>query len=408
MINFLRRNETLTILCIQTVIMMLGMGLVSPILPQYARSFGVSITMVGLLITGFGVARLIVNIPVAGVADRWGRRFLLIAGPLLQAVASVACGLAGQYWQLLVFRVIQGIGSAMFATTAMITLADISSSTNRGRIMSLHQGSLLLGTGLGPTLGGFIAEYYGLQAPFFVLAILSILAALWAYLRIPETRQVLKRETTPKGESNPTLTTSTSGLKTLLRDFNFILISILSFGLFFMRTGSRNQILPLLATDRLGLGPSQIGLAMTTISIFNFIILFFCGRLSDRFGRKILITPGVILSAASLAMLSQTYSYWFLILTCVTWGIGTGISGPLPAAYLADITVGKNYSKAMGLYRTISDLGFVTGPILLGWLADTRGYSFSLLFNSIFLLLAVIIFQILAKEPSQINKQPTK
>ena len=107
-------------------------------------------------------------------------------------------------------------------------------------------------------------------------------------------------------------------------------------------------------------------------------------------------------------MLSQTYSYWFLILTCIIWGIGTGISGPLPAAYLADITPRENYSKAMGLYRTISDFGFVAGPVILGWLADTRGYSFALLFNSFFLLLAVITFQILAKEPSKIYRHPTK
>jgi DHA1 family multidrug resistance protein-like MFS transporter len=407
-INFLRRNETLTVLCVQVTTMMLGMGLVSPILPQYARSFGVSITMVGLLITGFGVARIVVDIPVAGLTERWGRRSLLIAGPLIQAVGSVACGLASNYWQLLAFRFIQGVGSATFTTAAMIMLADISSPTNRGRIMSLYQGSMLLGSGLGPTLGGFVAQYFGLQAPFFALAILSLLATIWAYLRIPETRQVLERQATPKSDSTPALGTSVTGLKTLLRDPNFITISSVSFGLFFMRTGSRSELLPLLASDRLGSSPSQIGLAMTIISIFNFIILFVCGRLSDRFGRKILITPGVILSAASMVMLSQTCSYWFLILTCVIWGIGTGISGPLPAAYLADITPRENYSSAMGLYRTISDLGFVTGPILLGWLADMKGYIFPLLFNSLFLLVAVIVFQALAKEPSRIQRYPTR
>ena len=106
-------------------------------------------------------------------------------------------------------------------------------------------------------------------------------------------------------------------------------------------------------------------------------------------------------------MLSQTYSYSFLILTCVIWGIGTGISAPLTSAYVADISVRENYSSSMGLFRAISDFGIVIGPILLGWLADMKGYSFSLIFNSVFFLLVVIIFQVAAKEPSRIQKAPT-
>jgi DHA1 family multidrug resistance protein-like MFS transporter len=404
MTSYFKKNETLVLLCVQTVIMMLGMGVISPILPQYAQSFGVNITMVGLLISGFGVARIIIDIPAASMTDRFGRRNVIIAGTVLQAVSSLGCGLAANYWQLLSFRLVQGIGSAAFTTTAMIVLADISSPADRGRIMSFYQGSLLIGAGLGPTLGGFVAQYFGLRAPFFALTVFSMIAVIWAYWRIPETKQVAERPTTAVFDINRTSHISPSGLVALLRNVNFVAISIVSFGLFFMRTGSQNQILPLLASDRLGASTGQIGIAMTVISIFNFIILFACGRLSDRFGRKILITPGVMVSVISLAMLSQAHSYWFLILTSILWGIGTGISGPLPTAYVADITPRENYSTGMGLYRAVSDLGFVTGPILLGWLADTKGYSFSLLFNSVFLLLAIIIFQSLSKEPSQITR----
>jgi DHA1 family multidrug resistance protein-like MFS transporter len=409
-INFLRRNETLTILCIQVALVMLGLGLVSPILPQYGQSFGVSITMVGFIITIYGIARIIVDIPTANLTEKLGRRPILITGPLIQAVGSVACGLAGSYWQLIIFRFIQGVGSAALTTSAMIMLADISSSENRGRIMSFYQGSMLLGSGLGPTLGGFVAQYFGLRAPFFALATLSLVSTVWAYLRIPETRQVLEQQAAPqnKNDINPSSGTSATGLKALLQNLNFMTISIVSFALFFMRTGSRSELLPLLASDRLGLSSGQIGIAMTMISVFNFLILFVCGTLSDRFGRKILITPGVILSAASIAMLSLAGSYWFLILTCIIWGIGTGISGPLPAAYVADVIPRGSYSYGMGLYRAIGDLGFVTGPIILGWIADIKGYNFALWFNSLFLLLAIIIFQLLAKEPSRTRRQPAE
>jgi len=170
--NKLQQNEILLILCIEVVLMMLGIGLVSPILPQYACTFGVNITMVGLLITAFGVARILVDIPAGKLTNRWGRRPVLIVGPLIQAVSSIGCGLATHYGMLLCFRFIQGIGSAMYTTAALVMLADISTSANRGRLMSYYQGSLLLGSGLGPTMGGLIAQHFGLAAPFLFMQFL--------------------------------------------------------------------------------------------------------------------------------------------------------------------------------------------------------------------------------------------
>jgi MFS family permease len=192
---------------------------------------------------------------------------------------------------------------------------------------------------------------------------------------------------------------SPRGLRVLLRDPNFILVSMVTFGIFFTRQGAQNQILPLLGADRLSLREGQIGLALTLAAIIQFITIFVAGRLSDRFGRKAVITPGCLIAAASLVMLAQSYSYHFLLLTCLVMGLGIGISGPTPSAYVADIIPRESYGTAMGTYRAISDLGFVIGPVLLGWLADVKGFSFSLLFNSLFLLLIVLIFQLRAKEP---------
>ena len=396
-----RENKTLAILCIEVTFVMMGIGLVSPILPQYARTFGVNITMVGLLITVFGVARILVDIPAGRLTDSLGRRPVLISGPLILAAGSIGCGLASNYWMLLGFRFIQGIGSAMYTTAAMVMLADISTPANRGRVMSFYQGSLLLGAGLGPTVGGFIAEYFGLAAPFFAFALFALLASLWAYLRLSETHPALfaQAAAVAADNSDPLPAASSKGLMVLLRDLNFLLISMITFGIFFMRTGAQNQILPLLGADRLGLSEGQIGLALTLVAIIQFVTIFAAGSLSDRFGRKAVITAGCIIAAASLLMLGQSYSYRFFLLSCLAMGLGIGISGPTPSAYVADIIPRENYSIGMGTYRAISDLGFVIGPILLGWLADVRGFGFSLLFNSLFLFLSVLIFQFVAKEP---------
>jgi len=199
-------------------------------------------------------------------------------------------------------------------------------------------------------------------------------------------------------DSDPSLAPSRRGLSAVLKDPNFILISILTFGIFFMRQGSQNVILPLLGAERLSLGEGQIGLALTLIAVMQFVAIFPAGRLSDNLGRKAVITPGCLVAAASLIMLAQSYNYWFFLLTCLVMGIGIGIAGPTPSAYVADIVPRENYGIAMGTYRAISDLGFVIGPVLLGWLADIKDFRFALLFNSVFIFIIVIIFQLRAKE----------
>jgi MFS family permease len=168
-----------------------------------------------------------------------------------------------------------------------------------------------------------------------------------------------------------------------------------------MRQGAQNVILPLLGAEHFGLNPGKIGFALTLVAIMQFIAIFPAGRLSDRFGRKAVITPGCLIAAASLVMLAQSYSYQFLLLTCLVMGLGIGISGPTPSAYVADIIPRESYGTAMGTYRAISDLGFATGPVILGWLAEIKGFRFALLFNSLFLFLIVLVFQLRAKESNR-------
>ena len=401
----LREKEILIILCVEVALMMLGIGLVSPVLPQYSLTFGVNMTMVGLLITVFGAARIIVDIPAGKLTGRIGRRPILIVGPLIQAFSSIGCGMAVNYGMLLGFRFMQGIGSALYTTAAMVMLADVSTPANRGRLMSYYQGSLLLGSGLGPVLGGYIAQYFGLSAPFYAYAVLAFLAALWAYLRLPETRTVSPADPPLAFGSNkpdpPPVVSTKKNVGALLRDPNFILISMITFGIFFMRQGALNEILPLLSSHRLGLKEGQIGMALTLIAIVQFIAIFPAGRLTDSLGRKAVITPACIIASISLAMMACCYSYSFLLLTCVVMGIGIGISGSAPSAYVADIVPRDNYGLAMGTYRAISDFGFVIGPVLMGWLADIQGFTFALMFNCVFIFVIAIIFQLKAKEPTR-------
>jgi MFS family permease len=180
--------RTLLILSAGVTILMMGMSIISPVLPLYAKSFGASTTMVGFLVTSFGLARMFVDLPAGSLSERWGRRAMLIGGAMLVALSSFLCGLAVSFPMLLLFRFCGGIGSAVYTTAAMTSLADIATPRARGRIMSIYQGALLLGAGIGPALGGFVAEYWGLRAPFFAYGLLAFLCGLWVVFRGVETK----------------------------------------------------------------------------------------------------------------------------------------------------------------------------------------------------------------------------
>lgn len=389
----LRSNKTLIILCVEVIIMMMGIGLVSPILPQYALTFGVNMTMIGMLITVFGIARMLVDIPAGKLTDRIGRRPVLIVGPLILSLGSIGCAISNTYWIFLAFRFVQGIGSAMYTTAAMVMLADISTDENRGKLMSFYQGCVLLGAGLGPTMGGFIAQYFGLHTPFYVFAAMGVIASLWAYFSLPESRPAIIKPALKVEKSQ-----SNKSVKTLLRNTDFILISLITFGVFVTRQGAQNQILPLLASDRLNSNEAQIGFALTVVALIQLVSIFVSGKYSDRVGRKWFITIGGYILAISLLMLTAVDSIWFLLLSCIVMGVGIGMCGTISSAYVADIIPRENYSIGMGTYRAISDLGFVLGPVFLGWLSDIHSFGLALIFNAIFLLVVLVWFQVKAVE----------
>ncbi len=115
----LRASEELIILCGATFLVMAGQGVVSPVIPLYAKDFGVSAAAVGLTLTVFALARLIVNVPAGMIADRFGRRVLLVGGPMITSVGMIGSGLADSIGELLLWRFVAGAGSAFYMSGAM-------------------------------------------------------------------------------------------------------------------------------------------------------------------------------------------------------------------------------------------------------------------------------------------------
>ena len=349
-------------LSLVTLLVLLGLSMVSPILPTYAESFQVSYTLVGFVVSSFAVTRMILDMPAGLLSRRFDKKKIMISGLVILSVSSVVAGFAPDYITLVIARMIEGAGSALYVTTATVYLAQISGKEKRGQWMSLYMGMLLLGAIFGPTFGGLIADTYGIRAPFFAYAIITGLAV------IPTL--ILPKLTNTGNISSPLkLREILHDMRQVLSNPSFLLVTFTVFTTFFLRTGIRTTLVPLFAANNLGLDSSSIGLILTIGGITTAFTIVPMGGISDRIGRKTPLALCLILTAGIILLIPFSMDLLTLSIAVAIYGAVIGLSGP-SAAYVTDVSPQDKLEISMGLYRMISDFGFVVGPLLLGFLAD--------------------------------------
>ncbi len=393
----IRSDERLLVICGSTVLVMAGQGVVGPVLPIYADDFGVSTAVVGLTITAFGLARLLLNVPAGLWADRAGRRVLLIGGPLVTAVGMIGSGLAPSIWVLLLWRLVAGAGSALYMTGAQIYLIDIAGDAQRARYIATNQGALLVGVSVGPAVGGLLADAYGLRAPFLVVGAGALITALYGFLRLPET--LGKGTGTGRGDDEPNGNGTNLPPLSFVLSRQFVAVGVVTFAVFSVRSGFRQTLVPLVGVDKYGLDTGDLGLLFTALGIVGLVLIGPAGWAADRFGRKPSIVPPGYVTAFGVGVVALAPSpLWFAIGLLIS-SIGTGVSGPAPAAFVADIAPADLRGSAMGLYRTWGDLGLVLAPLLAGLLADATNRETAMLAVSVLVMAAMTWFLVVAVEP---------
>ena len=386
-------TRILTWMCVLIAVNQLGFGSIVPALALYARSFGVTQSAIGLAIAVYGLARFLIAVPAGRLADALGRRATLAVGGVVSALGNLLCALAPTYPAFVGARFVAGAGAALVLTTGLIVLADISTPSNRGRMMSVYQGVFIFAVGIGPFPGGLLATHWGLAAPFFAYAATSLLASIVAWLAIPETRPAR-----PAGELETAEVSFRVQLRLLTAHPGFLLVSLIAFVNAVARTGALFNIIPILARDRLALDPDRIGFGLALASVVGLALAYPAGVLVDRYGRKIIIVPSTILSGVSLVLFLTAPTYaWFLV-ACAAWSVAMGISGAAPAAYAADTAPGGMNAAALSTYRMLADLGYVIGPIALGLAADLAGASAALASAAVMLTAVALLFARFAPE----------
>jgi DHA1 family multidrug resistance protein-like MFS transporter len=389
------RRRILTWMCVLIAVNQLGFGSIVPALALYARSFGVAQSAIGLAIAVYGLARFLIAIPAGQLADRLGRRATLAAGGGLSALGNVLCALAPTYAAFVGARFVAGAGAALVLTAGLIVLADISTPSNRGRMMSVYQGVFIFAVGIGPLPGGVLASRWGLAAPFWAYAATSLLASAVAWLAVPETRALALRQAEQAVQAEVPFRAQ---VRLLATHAGFLLVSLIAFVNAVARTGGLFNIIPILARDRLALGADRIGFGLALASIVGLALAYPAGVLADRYGRKLVIVPATIISGASLVLFLLAPSYGWFLTACALWSVAMGISGAAPSAYAADTAPASMNAAVLSTYRMLADLGYVIGPVALGLVADLGGADVALGLAAALLTTVALLFARLAPE----------
>ena len=368
------------VLVTANVVIALGYGVVAPVLPQYARNFGVSIAAATFVITAFALMRLCAA-PASGLlVQRLGERRIYLTGLVIVAVSTGACAFAQTYWQLLVFRSLGGFGSAMFTVSSLGLMIRISPSDARGRVAGLFSSAFLVGSVGGPVLGSLTAGL-GLSAPFVIYGVALLVAVAVVFFRLRHSSLAA-----PDVETEPAIS-----VRTALRNRAYVAALFSNFATGWTAFGLRIALVPLYVVEVLGRGAGMAGLALATFAIGNVSAVIPSGYLSDRIGRRKLMICGLTVSALTTALVGFTDSLPLFLAAAYVTGAATGMFISPQQAAVADIIGSKSRGgTAVATFQMMSDFGAILGSLAVGQIAEHLTFGSAFVISGVILLIAAI------------------
>lgn len=342
------------IVCAVTLIAVLGVSSVTPAFPSLAKALNIKPQNLGLLVTSFTLPSLVLG-PVIGVlADRIGRKKIVVPSLILFGVAGTACGFARDFNLLLFLRLLQGIGAASLLSLSTTLIGDLYTGGRRISAMGYNASISSVGTATYPTIGGALATlgwFYPFMLP--VVAIPVGFLVLFA-LKNPE----------PKGDRN---------LKEYLRNAAKVLKNKKLFGLFIASAanfvllyGAYVTYFPQLISDTFKAPPSLIGILLSSVSVAIIISSSQLGRLARRFPATHLIQASFILYALAMMAVPLMPTIWFLLIPTTIFGMGLGLGFPSIQTLLADLSPKEYLATILSVNGTFFGLGQTLGPVLMG------------------------------------------
>lgn len=357
-----------------------GLAALLPTLPLYIQDAGGTSQDIGIVMGAFAVGLLASRPSLATLADRRGRKIVLLIGIAVVAIAPLGYLLTDSIPLLMAIRAFHGISISAFALAYTALVVDLSPVEHRGELIGYMSLVNPIGLALGPAIGGFLQEWVGYEPMFLAAAALGGLGWLCT-AQIQEPESIRQKDSSPKPNSQ---FWQMLGSPRIRIPATVLLLIGLAFG-------TLSTFVPLFIKE-VGVN-LNVGLFYTAAAIASFAIRIVAGRASDRYGRGPFITLSLVFYTLAMTLLWQANSAASFLLAGAIQGAGSGTLIPMISALMADRSHADERGKVFGLCMVGFDVGIaIAGPIS-GAIATQIGYKnvFGLTAGLAFLSLIVFL-----------------
>ncbi|MBT9568983.1 MAG: MFS transporter [Thiobacillus sp.] len=358
----------------------------TPVLPLFAQTLNASPAEIGWIVMASTLPGVLISYPAGALSDRLGTRGLLLASLVVFATAPLLYLLIDTPGQLMAVRFYHGFATAIFGTVATAAIAERYTADRAARL-STYSSITIVGRSAAPFLGGFLISLASFDAVYIACAISGALAlAAGLLLDDDAPTPTVKRE-------RPRFWAS---LATVLRDRSIMLVSAVEAAQYLV-FGAIEAFLALFAAS-LGIPAWQIGVILGVQLVSIVFAKPLMGRVSDRVGRRRVILPGLLVGAASIALLPFAAGFAGLTALSLAFGVGFATVTSSTTALVADLTRNGRFGSSMGVLRTVMDVGQSIGPVLTGWMLGLAGYGSAFTVLAAILIAAALLFGLAFKE----------
>jgi MFS family permease len=343
----------------------------NPVLPLFIRTLGVQVSTVGFIAAASTLVGVFVSFPAGILSDVIGRRRMILASAIVFATAPFLYLLVDSPGLLVAVRIYHGLATAILGPVAMAAVAS-TFDERRGERMAWYSSATMVGRFVAPFIGGaliFGEDYRWVFLVTGVFGVLALLAAVrWSFTKGMGGAPAIQQKRT-WGDFGKDLTT-------LLTNRGILATSLMEAAQYFA-FGCLEVYLPIYLKEQAGFSTIEIGSLFTVQIIVAALTKPIMGRLSDKYGRVLMLALGLMAGGATLALMIHLTNYFLLAILVGLFGLGLATVTASSAALVADISRVSSHGSALGMLSSVMDIGHSTGPMVGGLLVGAYDYKFA-------------------------------
>lgn len=370
----------------------LNFTLIQPIFSLFLIGKGVTIVQIGVLLSIQSFIPLVLRIPMSVLVERIGRIRSMIAGLIIGGISSVLFIYAQSYRQLLLVVAFNSITNSSFNQTAMSTVSDAAPHMKQGDAMGRYLTFLAFGMLIGPALCAQLVEQIGYNGLYWISAGVPFVGVLLLVFMAPQ--NIRQRET----QIDTQTIGATESMKMILQNRNVLLLSFCRAS-FSTAQAIFLALFSIYAVENLGFSETTVALLFTVRGFANTLARYPAGRISDRIGRKPLLTAGYGLLVVSYTMIAYTRSMLMLSIALALYGLGWGTRAVSEWAYLTDLVEPEIKTISISYLSSVFSLGSTIGSIAAGVLTLFLPYSSIFMIGALLNLGTIPVLLSIKKKP---------